>query len=239
MRAMSTPYELGGRSAQKERTRAALVAAARDLVTLGVTPTIEDAAEAASISRTTAYRYFPNKRALLVAAHPEIVATSMLPTDPPEGPAARLDAVVGNFSAMILDTEMQQRTMLRLSLEVDTAERGALPLRQGRAIAWIAEALDPVRGDLSEQQFRQLVLSIRATIGIEAIVWLVDVAGLSRKDAVALTRWSAQALLQRANTVPPPTPSQSGRQTKRATSKNEPLSRTHKNRDRPISQPRR
>jgi hypothetical protein len=95
--------------------------------------------------------------------------------------------------------------MLRLSLEADTAERSALPLRQGRAIAWIAEALDDVRRDLSEQQFQQLVLGIRATIGIEAIAWLIDVAGLSRHDAVELTRWSAQALLQRAIAVPPPT----------------------------------
>jgi AcrR family transcriptional regulator len=208
---MSTPYEIGGRSAQKARTRDALVAAARDLVAAGVTPTVEDAAAAASVSRSTAYRYFPNERALLLAAHPEIAATSMLPANPPEDPAARLDAVVCNFSAMILDTEAQQRTMLRLSLEADAAERGALPLRQGRAIAWIAEALDGLGGELSGKQLRQLVLSVRATIGIEAIVWLVDVAGLSRNDAVALTRWSAQALLQRATTVPPPTPSRSGK----------------------------
>jgi len=208
MKVMSTPYELGGRSAQKARTRAVLVLAARELVTAGVEPTIEEAAAAACISRTTAYRYFPNKRALLLAAHPEIAATSMLPANPPEDPAARLDAVVCNFSAMILDTEAQQRTTLRLALE-DGAERDALPLRQGRAIAWISEALDGLCDDLSDEQVRQLVLSIRATIGIEAIVWLVDVAGLSRNDAVALTRWSAQALLQRATTVPPPTPSRS------------------------------
>ena len=207
MRVMSTPYEAGGRSAQKTRTRYALVDAARDLVTSGVTPTVEEAAAAAGVSRSTAYRYFPNNRALLLAAHPEIAATTMLPADPPEDPAARLDAVIANFSTMVLDTEAQQRTMLRLSLEADAAERGALPLRQGRAIAWIAEALDGIRGDLTDQQFRQLVHSIRATVGIEAIVWLVDVAALSRHDAVALTRWSAQALLERAATVPPPSPS--------------------------------
>lgn len=202
---VSTPYEVGGRSAQKARTRGALVAAARDLVAAGVTPTVEDAAAAVSISRATAYRYFPNRRALLLAAHPEIAATSMLPPNPPVDPAARLDAVVRNFTAMILDTEAQQRTMLRLSLEADAAERTALPLRQGRAIAWITEALDGLSDDLSDEQVRQLVLSIRATIGIESTVWLVDVAGLARDDAVALMRWSAQALLHRATTVPPPT----------------------------------
>jgi AcrR family transcriptional regulator len=206
MKGMSTAYEHSGRSAQKARTRAALVAAARDLVASGTTPTVEDAAEAASISRTTAYRYFPTKRALLLAAHPEIAATSMLPDNPPSDVAERLDAVVANFSAMILDTEAQQRTMLRLSLEAGSAERAALPLRQGRAIGWIAEALESVRSDFTDEQFRQLVVSIRATIGIEAIVWLVDIAGLSRDDAVALTRWSAQALLDRASRVAPPTP---------------------------------
>jgi len=211
MKVMSTPYEIGGRSAQKFRTRDALVAAARHLVAAGVTPTVEEAATAASISRSTAYRYFPNERALLLAAHPEIAATSMLPANPPHDPASRLDAVVTNFSAMILDTEAQQRTMLRLSLEAEPTEREALPLRQGRAIAWIAEALDGIRGDLSEDQFRQLVVSIRATIGIEAIVWLVDIAGLARSDAVALTRWSAQALLQQALMAPPPTPRRSSK----------------------------
>ena len=207
MWAMSTSYEAGGRSAQKSRTRAALVAAARDLVAAGLTPTVEDAAEAAAISRTTAYRYFPSKRALLLAAHPEMNATSMLSPNPPDDVADRLDSVVSNFSAMILDTETQQRTMLRLSLEVDPSERGDLPLRQGRAIGWITEALEELRGVLSDEQLMQLVRSIRATIGIEAIVWLVDVAGLSRNDAVALTRWSAQALLQRATEIPPPVPS--------------------------------
>lgn len=200
------PYEAGGRSAQKARTRQALIAAARQCIAAGATPSIEEVAAVASVSRTTAYRYFKNTRALLLAAHPEIAATTMLPADPPGDPAARLDAVVRSFSAMILDTEAQQRTMLRLSLEADVAERGPLPLRQGRAIPWITEALEGLRGDLSEAQLHQLVLSIRATIGIEAIVWLVDVAGLSRDDAVELTGWSAQALLQRATTVPPPIP---------------------------------
>jgi hypothetical protein len=133
-------------------------------------------------------------------------AASMLPPDAPSDVRSRLDAVVVNFSAMILDTEAQQRTMLRLSLEVDDTQRGELPLRQGRAIGWISEALEDLRAQLPPPQFTQLVFSIRATIGIEAIVWLTDVAGLSRHDAVELTRWSAQALLQRALDEPPPAP---------------------------------
>ena len=190
-------YEATGRSAQKRRTRDALIAATRTLITSGVTPTVEEAADAAQISRTTAYRYFRNKRSLILAAHPEIGARSMLPSDPPDDPAARLDAVVQAFTAMILDTESQQRTTLRLSLEIPEDERKALPLRQGRAIGWIGEALEVLAGRVPEAELRRLVLAIRATIGIEALVWLTDVARLSRSEATDLMRWSAQALLQR------------------------------------------
>lgn len=203
MRPMSTAYETSGRSAQKSRTRSALVAAARSLVAAGLTPTVEEAAAAASISRTTAYRYFPNKRALLLAAHPEVGVPSMLPADPPSDAATRLDIVVDAFTEMIRDTEAQQRTMLRLSLE-DTTESNELPLRQGRAIRWIGEALEVMRGRLSDAELDQLVNAIRATVGIEALVWLVDVAGVSRQDARALMRWSARALLDAALTNPPP-----------------------------------
>jgi hypothetical protein len=45
---------------------------------------------------------------------------------------------------------------------------------------------------------RRLVLAIRASIGIEAFVWLTDVGGLSGNEAVKNMRWSAQALLTAA-----------------------------------------
>ena len=207
MRVVSTESdEMAGRWRQKQRTRQALVDAARELVSAGEAPTVEEAAERAGISRTTAYRYFPNQRLLLVAAHPETAAASLLPPHPPADPAARLGSVVERFTQLISDTEPQQRTMLRLSLEASPADRAALPLRQGRAIGWIEEALEPVRGRLTDQQLHRLTLAVRSATGIEALVWLTDVAGLPRADALELMRWSAQALLHAALTDgPPPT----------------------------------
>jgi AcrR family transcriptional regulator len=175
-----------------------LVAAARELVAQGQTPTVDDAASKASISRTTAYRYFPNQRALLVAAHPEIEARSLLPSTASSDVAARLDAVVTAFLHLIVDTEPQQRTMLRLSLDPDPRARGELPLRKGRAIVWIGEALSPLRGLMAERDLKRLILAIRSAVGIEALVWLTDIAGLSRKEAVQLMQWSAGALLRSA-----------------------------------------
>ena len=174
------------------------MSAARQLVSEGATPTVDVAAAAASISRTTAYRYFPNQRALLAAAHPETAARSLLPADPPADPAARLDAVIEEFTRIIIATESQQRTMLRLSLACDPAERTQLPLRQGRAIGWIEEALEPLRSQLGPAQLHRLAFAIRSAVGIEALVWLTDVAGLSRADAADLMRWSAGALLHSA-----------------------------------------
>jgi hypothetical protein len=162
-----------------------------------MTPTVEAAAAAALISRTTAYRYFSSQRALLVAAHPEIETTSMLPPNPPHDPESRLDAVIREFHRMILETEAQQRTVLRLSLEPGS-QRGEHPLRQGRAVGWIAEALSPLQTLLAEEDVMRLVLAIRSATGIEALVWLTDVAGLSREEATALMRGSAQALLKSA-----------------------------------------
>jgi AcrR family transcriptional regulator len=198
MMVVSIPYELNGRTDQKRRTRDALVAAAREIVARGETPTVEAAAEAASISRTTAYRYFPSQRALLMAAHPETAVVSLLPDDAPDDAATRLDIVVDAFTRMILDTEPQQRTMLRLSLEADPVERAQLPLRQGRAIKWIEDALAPLRAEMSKAELHRLALAIRSATGIEALVWLTDVAGLSRRDATDLMRGSARALLQSA-----------------------------------------
>jgi AcrR family transcriptional regulator len=195
---MSIRYELTGRTRQKQRTRGALVEAARQMVTQGRTPTVDEAAVRASVSRTTAYRYFPNQRALLVAAHPEIDVRSLLPETAPSDVAARLDVVITAFLRLIVDTEAQQRTMLRLSLDPDPSHRGQLPLRKGRAIGWIGEALSPLRGVMAEGDFKRLVLAIRSAAGIEALVWLTDIAGLSRKDAVQLMRWSATALLRSA-----------------------------------------
>ena len=195
---MSIPYEANGRTHQKRRTRDALIAAARDLVAAGKTPTVDGAAEAASISRTTAYRYFPNQRALLVAAHPETGATSLLPDKPPDDAPTRLDLVIDAFTRSTVDNEAQQRMMLRLSLDADPVERSQLPLRQGRAIKWIEEALAPLRKEMPEAEVHRLTLAIRSATGIEAFVWLTDVAGLSRHDATELMRWSARALLRAA-----------------------------------------
>lgn len=195
---MSTAYEQSGRTRQKQRTRNDLIAAARELIRQGGSaPTVEAAAAAASISRTTAYRYFRSQGELLAAAHPEVELTSLLPADSGDDPEKRLLAVVRAFIESLLEFEPQQRTMLRLSLEPST-QPDQLPLRQGRAIGWFEDALAPAGARLSEAEIHRLAIAVRSAVGIESLVWLVDVAGLSREDAAELMVSSARALVRAA-----------------------------------------
>jgi AcrR family transcriptional regulator len=197
VKVVSTAYEESGRTQQKARTRRQLIASTRDLIAAGnPSPTVDEAAEAAAVSRATAYRYFPNQTALLIAAHPEIDTTSLLPDDPGDDPAVRLDLAVDRFVALTLETEAEQRTMLRLSL--DAGARHELPLRKGRAIGWFQDALAPLEPELGKAETRRLAIAIRSATGIEALIWLTDIAGLSRDEAARQLRWTAQALLAHA-----------------------------------------
>src|SRR5919112_186995 len=162
--AMSIPYETTGRTRQKARTRAAMIAATRAFLADGATPTVEQAAERAGVSRTTAYRYFPNQRALLVATYPMVGTDSLLDDDAPDDPRERLEIVTDAIGEQLLENEAELRAMLRLSL--DPTSRDKLPLRTGRAVRWIEDALAPLRDTLSETELRRLVLSIRAAVGI-------------------------------------------------------------------------
>jgi AcrR family transcriptional regulator len=192
---MTVTYDQVGRVNQKARTREALVAATRQLLSQGVSPTMEGVADEASVSRTTAYRYFPNLRALLTATYPHIEETSLLGPEPPQDPAARLAIVVEDQGRRILTYEAEMRAVLRLSLEVTDADGPELPMHRSLRIGWIEDALAPLRGDLPKDEFRQLVYGIGATLGIEAFVWLTDIAKVSREEAVAIMRVNALRLL--------------------------------------------
>jgi AcrR family transcriptional regulator len=197
------PYETTGRTRQKSRTRRALVQATRDLLAMGLTPRVEDAAERSGISRTTAYRYFPNQRALLVAAQPNLQPETLLGDDAPADPRARLDAFMAAFTRYTVQWEPQLRAALRLSLE-QGAERPLL--RQGQAVRWIEDALAPLDRSHPHVDRHELAVAMRSATGIEALIWLRDIAGQSPEQAARTVRRTAQALLDAAlrETTPEP-----------------------------------
>lgn len=179
---------------QKARTRAAIVEAAAELIGIGEAATVEAAAARAGVGRGTAYRYFPNQRALIAAAHPRGTAESMLPPDAPSDPLERLRIVVRGITQMTAATEPVLRTMLRLSLG-DHVDSANLPLRVGRRLLWVDEALTPLAGDVDPERLQALTTAIAAVCGIEVYVWLKDIARLSADNAADVQRWIAELLL--------------------------------------------
>ena len=200
---MSVPYESTGRTRQKQRTRDALIEGARTLLDRGVTPTVEHAADAATVSRTTAYRYFPDQRALLLAAIPSIDRASQLPDDAPDDPSQRVDLVIREQVRIIRRWEPQLRAALRLTLDQPSGmgHQARPTLREGRAIGWIEDALAPLAATHPHVDRRRLAIAIRAGCGIEAWVWMIDIARVSPTMAATLMRESAQALLKAATST--------------------------------------
>jgi AcrR family transcriptional regulator len=193
---MSVPYASTGRVHQKARTRDALISSTRELLAQGVLPTMVRVANAAAVSRTTAYRYFPRLQELLVAAYPHVEQLSLLGSHPPNDPVARLEIVAERHSRRILENEGEMRTVLRLSLQ--GVRPPDLPMHRGLRIAWIEDALAPLRGELPAEDFRRLVHGIGATLGIESFAWLTDIAGVAREQAAAIIQSNALTLLRSA-----------------------------------------
>lgn len=195
-------YESFGRMNQKRRTRAALKAAAAELIRAGKVPTITQVAEIAMISRTTAYRYFPNQDSLTAevlldeATRTELEA--VFEAAQSSGSAEeRLDAVIRADHALVVRHEAAFRTAVRAMLLPDS-ENASLPRRPGNRLRYLANALDPVADHLGPERFERLVMGIAMCVGIESIIVTEDICGLSHVTGETIKRWAAAAMLKAA-----------------------------------------
>jgi AcrR family transcriptional regulator len=193
-----------GRERQKGRTRKALLAAATTLLASGQTPSITEVADAAEISRRTAYRYFPTQEQLLVEAALEglrpIVAEAVEGdgSEAARSVEARLDRTVLALQRGAVANEQLLRTMIRLTVTNPPANEGgerSVPRRGYRRVDWIELALEPVRKQLGTRRFRKLVAALSTCLGIDALIVLRDICGLTDAEAETVSRWTARALL--------------------------------------------
>ena len=109
-----------GRPNQRTRTRKDLLQAAARLMKQGRTPSLEDVAAEALVSRATAYRYFPSVEALLVEASFDLSvpeADSLFDGDTSTDPVARLQRVDTALHDMILANEAVAGLLAFLALK--------------------------------------------------------------------------------------------------------------------------
>jgi AcrR family transcriptional regulator len=190
---------MADRTNQKQRTRQALVDAAKTLAANGRPLTIADVAEAAQVSVATAYRYFSNPNDLVLEAAAPHVPQIM--ADLPDDPANRIDEVVRRLAEFQFGDEALWRAMLRADLErwaqqaaLDSEER--VPIRGSNRLDMVQEALAPLADKLPPQLHRRLIMATMLVCGMEALVAARDACGLEPDEATEVMRWAAQALLQ-------------------------------------------
>lgn len=193
-----------GRVNQKLRTRTAIVAAAQELFDAGTTPTVAQAAEAALVSRTTAYRYFPTQESLLIelTVTADVGSIEQLVARPVEAADARdrTLAVMAAFLANTFDAEHQYRQAARLYqdqwLAAIAAGESSPTVREGRRRRWYAETLAPLRGQVSKAEWERLITALCLLSGPEAMIVLRDVCGVDERTARKVTSWAADCLLR-------------------------------------------
>ena len=174
------------------------------LMQAGRVPSVTDVAEAAEVSRATAYRYFPTQAALVQAA---------------------VDEALGPILSWRSDSAGRRgadRGAARLRLPADRRVRGDAaggaaagdgPVepaagRDARATrrrscaatasAVLGNALAPLRGQMAAEDFDRLRQSLSLVFGTEAFVVLKDIWGLDGGQARDVALWSAHALVRAA-----------------------------------------
>ncbi|MGA5824350.1 TetR/AcrR family transcriptional regulator [Kitasatospora sp. NPDC094028] len=199
------PNRRGGREAQRRRTRKAIVDAAVRLSAGGATPSIDDIAAAADVSRRTIYMYFPALDQLLIDAtagalnEPPVEAVL---ADPglADDAASRVDALIRTLLAHSPQSLPLGRRLIRLTVDPpggDTAEPGT-PRRTQRRVEWLEQACEPLRGTLREESFARLISALTMVVGWEAQIALRDVRGLDPQAEQAAITWAARALVEAA-----------------------------------------
>lgn len=191
-----------GRMAQKERTRSELLRAASELRNKGLVPNVSDVADAARISRTTAYRYFPTQELLLAEATAEpliqLVKDAIAAADGETDPVKRVDTVFAVLAPVMIRHEPELRTLLRIALERSLQEihERHIPLLSARwVVAW-DRILQPLRPNVSPATYAVMVRSLGTLLSVESLNVLSDACDLDEQAAVRAVRSAARAMVR-------------------------------------------
>jgi len=192
-----------GRPQQRLRTRKDLLRAAVRLVQQGRTPSLEEVASEAMVSRATAYRHFADVDALLAEASIDVDvpdADALFASDATDDPVARLQRVDKVLHDAAINHEPQMRVTLAQTVmrPLRPESAGGLPARQNRRMPLIEAALEPARGQFSAGTLRSLECALALIMGIEGVIVAKDVLRIDDAEARRVKRWAIRALVNAA-----------------------------------------
>jgi AcrR family transcriptional regulator len=176
-----------GRVNQKRRTRDAIVAAARDLITGSAEVTMPAVAQAALVSEATAYRYFPDLTSLLREAVEGTWPSPEQALGPAEDSADAVERIGAGTDRLLRHVQAYQGAV-RAMIAASVVRPQAAGLRPGLRFAIIDHALAPAEGSLGRQRpdrFRQLKQDLAVVVSAEALFTLTDLCNLAPDEAIA------------------------------------------------------
>lgn len=198
---MESP-DTAGRTNQKLRTRKHLLDTGAKMLQAGRQPTLDEVAEAALVSRATAYRYFPSIDALMLEASLHMHTPQLdgvFKDSPASDPVARLQRVEEAFHDMVNTNEAQIRMMLAQTLlRTADGEDGNLPSRQNRRMPLIESALEPAKSEFTRANLDRLSKAAALIIGTEGMIVCKDVLHLEDAEARKVKQWAIKALVNAA-----------------------------------------
>jgi AcrR family transcriptional regulator len=192
----------------RARTRRLMLETASRLMQSGATPSVSEAAEAAGVSRATAYRYFSSQAALIQAVVDEGLGPILTWTSKAEDAAKRVDELIATSLPRIETYEATFKAALKLSLD-QWARRQAGTLGEearftrGHRKDLLKDAIAPLRNRLPAAEFDRLAQALSLVFGVEVLIVLKDIWGLGSVETQAVARWAAAALVQAAGNVEP------------------------------------
>jgi AcrR family transcriptional regulator len=163
---------------------------------------VDEIAAAADVSRRTVYMYFPTLDQLLLDATVGALSatemdTAMSSAAAAEDAGAGVDALVRTSTRLAPVTLPLGRKIIRLTVDAgkpEQDEQGA-PKRGFRRVSWVEQAVEPLRTELTDEQFERLVSALCLVVGWEAHIILEDVRGLAPAEEERVLRWAARALV--------------------------------------------
>nr|WP_256368286.1 MULTISPECIES: TetR/AcrR family transcriptional regulator [unclassified Ruegeria] len=185
------------RTNQINRTREALLSAARDLMSEGKEVTLAKVAERAKTSRATVYRYFsdPSVLALDATLDLEVTPTSEL-LEGLNNVRSRVHAVARYYLDFSRVHEAHFRQFLAESLKA-SLEDGTVKMRGARRVAAFSEALAPVQPLMKPKEIDDLAKRLSMTTGMEQLIILEDILRVDEATGYQLQEGLVDALLDR------------------------------------------
>ena len=196
----------GGEQAERgprARTRRLMLETASRLMQDGRTPSVSDAAEAAGVSRATAYRYFPSQAALVQAVVDEGLGPILTWASDASDAEDRVADLIATSLPRIDAYEATFKAALKLSLD-QWARREAGTLgdeprfTRGHRVELLRDAIAPLDGALPKADVERLAQALSLVFGVEALIVLKDIWGLDGTQTSAVAQWAAVALVRAA-----------------------------------------